>query len=137
MADPNIDIDEQIQELMYIRLGLENKSEKIFKDLLSSGKDPLDDIYRKMTNLKRQVAILTEENNMLKKERGSLSKDLKKEENARSWSLPPTHREDKQMIEQKKQDAQNLRKDYEKKSEQFSIFLIKCIREVSKSTFKS
>lgn len=112
MADPKIDIDEQIRELMHIKLGLEKKSENIFKELLSNEKDPLDDIYRKMTSLKRQVAILTEENNMYKRERGSASKDSKKDENVRSWSLPPTHREDKQMIEQKKQEAQNLRKDY-------------------------
>lgn len=48
MADPKIDsIDKHIQELIQIRLGLEDRSNQIFKDLLNDSKnDPLDDIFK-------------------------------------------------------------------------------------------
>jgi len=49
MADSNS--DKQIQELLLIQLGLQQKSDTLFKDLLKSGQfDPLDDIYKSITS---------------------------------------------------------------------------------------
>lgn len=51
--------DKQILELLQINLGLEQNSEKLFDKLLKEKEgDPLDDIFKSMTNKNRQIENL-------------------------------------------------------------------------------
>jgi DNA polymerase I-like protein with 3'-5' exonuclease and polymerase domains len=43
--------DKQIQELLYTQLGLQQKSEALFRDLTKADfHDPLDDIFKSINN---------------------------------------------------------------------------------------
>lgn len=57
MADNST--DKQIQELLQIRLGLEQRADKIFDRLLNRNEeDPLDDIFKSFINKNREIERL-------------------------------------------------------------------------------
>jgi hypothetical protein len=48
--------DKQIYELMQIKLGLEQASDRIFAGLLNQKEaDPLDDIFKSLTNKNKEI----------------------------------------------------------------------------------
>lgn len=57
MADNST--DKQIQELLQIRLGLEQRADKLFDRLLNRNEeDPLDDIFKSFINKNREIERL-------------------------------------------------------------------------------